>query len=364
MKKVGIVTIFDPFANYGNKLQNYAVRYVLLELGFAADTLYVEKQVRFTPLLYGKAAFHRLTHYRLAGDRRFYKTLKKVRKFQKFGRRYLSPHRIRRFSGLDSQYDFFVLGSDQVWNTAWFDARKKHAFLLTFARPEQKAAFAPSFGADRLDDAWRGWFQKYLPTFSHLSVRETSGAALIRDLTGQTAEVLVDPTLLLPAPAWRTLAEKPRGVSLEKGYILVYMLGQLSRQERAFLEQAAGERSLQIYDLTGGDDRVLLNLSPGEFLYMLDHAALVATDSFHACVFSFLFDRPFVVFRRRGAPGDMGTRLDSFLALFSLRRKRFESLLPSELFASGYSGVQPVLQRERQKALRFLRASLGVSEEA
>lgn len=362
MKRAGILTIFDPFANYGNKLQNYAVRYVLLELGFAADTLYVEKQVRFTPLLYGKAVFHRLTHYRLARDRRFYKTLQKVKKFHKFGRRYLSPHRIKRFSGLDSQYDFFVLGSDQVWNTAWFDARKKHAFLLTFARPEQKVAFAPSFGTACLDNAWRGWFQKYLPTFSHLSVREASGAELIRSLTGQSARVLVDPTLLLHPGEWRALAEKPRGVSFEKGYILVYALGRLSRQERAFLEQAAGERGLLIFDLTGSDDRVLLNLSPGEFLYMLDHAALVATDSFHACVFSFLFDRPFVVFRRRGAPNDTDTRVGSFLSLFSLTRKRYENMLPADLFAAGYSGLHPKLQQERQKALRFLRQSLGLEQ--
>lgn len=361
MKKVGIVTIFDPFANFGNKLQNYALRYVLLDLGVEADTLYVEKQVHFTPRLLFKAAFHRLTNYRLAKDRRFYKTLKKVRKFQVFSRRYLNPRRIKRFSGLDTQYDYFVLGSDQVWNTAWFDARKKHAFLLTFARPAQKVAFAPSFGTDGLADAWQDWFCKYLPTFLHLSVREASGARLIYNLTGQTAAVLPDPTLLLTDGAWRALSVQPRGVPFDGGYILVYTLGQLSAQERVFLQQTAAQNHLSLFDLNG-DERRLSNLSPCEFLYVLDHAALVATDSFHACVFSFLFDRPFVVFRRRDHASDMSGRIDSFLSMFSLTQKRFENLLPADLFSSDYAAARPRLEQERQKALHFLRTALEIED--
>ena len=37
--KIYIITIND-FENYGNRLQNYAVQYVLRELGFEAITLF------------------------------------------------------------------------------------------------------------------------------------------------------------------------------------------------------------------------------------------------------------------------------------------------------------------------------------
>ena len=42
--------------------------------------------------------------------------------------------------------------------------------------------------------------------FDRLSVRERDGAKLIKQLTGQDATVLVDPTLMVTADSWRSVA--------------------------------------------------------------------------------------------------------------------------------------------------------------
>ena len=43
-----------------------------------------------------------------------------------------------------------------------------------------------------------------------------------------------------------------------------------------------------------------MNIGPSEFLYLVHHAFLIMTDSFHASVFSFIFEKPFLLFARSG----------------------------------------------------------------
>ena len=66
---------------------------------------------------------------------------------------------------------------------------------------------------------------------------------------------------------------------------------------------------------------------PREFLGIIKNAELVITDSFHACVFSMIFETPFVVFERNKASekGNMNSRIYGFLEEYHL-----ESQLVSE----------------------------------
>ena len=48
---------------------------------------------------------------------------------------------------LAKQFDYFVAGSDQIWNPGFFWGNDPY-FFLQFARPEQRIAYAPSIGIE------------------------------------------------------------------------------------------------------------------------------------------------------------------------------------------------------------------------
>ena len=54
------------------------------------------------------------------------------------------------------------------------------------------------------EDKYRVW----LSEMKALSVREESGAKIIKDLIGRDAPVLVDPTLLISKEHWLSIAKK------------------------------------------------------------------------------------------------------------------------------------------------------------
>lgn len=96
---------------------------------------------------------------------------------------------------LRNRYAYFSVGSDQIWNSN-LDFGYGTEFL-DFAAPEQRLTLSPSFGTIQVADDKKASFIKGLRGFEYLSVREESGAKLIHELTGQNAEVIVDPTMML-----------------------------------------------------------------------------------------------------------------------------------------------------------------------
>lgn len=99
---------------------------------------------------------------------------------------------------------------------------------------------------------------------------------------------------------------------------------------------------------------------PSEFIYLIANAKLVMTDSFHACVFSFLFNKPFLVYSREGSEGNMMSRMDTLLGKFDLKRKYVDSGLSNDIFECDYSNGYKQLVKERAKVEAFLHKSLHI----
>ena len=92
---------------------------------------------------------------------------------------------------------------------------------------------------------------------------------------------------------------------------------------------------------------------PSEFLYLIHHAKLVCTDSFHACVFSILFDTQFYVFERENEIISMNSRIDTLLRKFDLEEHRKKDYTDYSI-NHDYSHVYEILEREREKFNLFL----------
>lgn len=363
MKTANIITINDH-KNYGNRLQNYAVQHILSQIGVAATTLsFFDSPVSLVNGM--KYCIHKVTGFRHTCKKDYWKNwnllVVKVKTFQKFNKKNISTKFIKRISDIGPA-DFYVLGSDQVWNAEWYPQHgiMKEMFLLSFAKPEQRICFSPSFGINKLPEQWIPWFKEQLMKFPMISVREESGARIVRELTGKEAIVTIDPTLMLDKYEWMKIAEKPERVDCDYKYILTCFLGETTTRIREDMNTYAEQTDAKILDLMDTKCPELYATGPAEFIYLISNAALILTDSFHACVFSFLFGKPFLLYKREGI-SDMMSRIDTLFDKFDLKRKYVDSGLQNELLECDYSKGYKALAAEREKVIWFLTESMRIS---
>ena len=172
----------------------------------------------------------------------------------------------------------------------------------------------------------------------------------------RSAEVIVDPTMLLSIDKWRNVSRKPKGFK-DNPYILTYFLSSKCDQASEQLEKLKKE-NLKVYEIFDKKNIVTRCAGPAEFLYLIDHASIILTDSFHASVFSFLFNKPFIVYDRNQTGSTMNSRLNTFLKKFQIERKYAMSKLHQNIWEHDYSVGYEQLNIEKKKAIDFLKRAL------
>lgn len=341
--KIGIITIIDR--NYGNRLQNYAAQEVLKQYGNVETIPFVKRDKQALGRWIIKKLLYTIKHnYSYAWEEFDLKI--------KYGRYQIDKDEDK----LCKYYDFVCLGSDQVWNTDWYESNplRKKACLLSFFNREQKVCFAPSFGISEIGEEWKDWFSKNIKDIPYLSVRESDGAQIIEKLTGKTAEVLIDPTLMLDAKEWMKLEKMPLHIDCEKNYVFTYFLGEITERAQKQLDEIKMEYGCNVINIHEIMHDSFMNIGPSEFLYLVHHAFLIMTDSFHASVFSFIFEKPFLLFARSDTENRMMSRMNTLINTFGLKRKYVDSGLGNELLEHDYSYGFNKLLEERKKVNNFL----------
>lgn len=367
--KVGLVTIND-MTNYGNRLQNYALSYVLSQQKIKCKSVVI-KDINFKSKLKSiKQIMKRIAIFVL-GD-----NLCKIRpfsirysNFEDFTEKNI-PEKICISNdykipiNLDEEFEYFIVGSDQVWNpTFWNKKNERNIFnnyMLSFASNEKKISFSASFGISNLPDKWKKDFARELSKFKAISVREEAGAKIVKELTGCDAEVLIDPTMMLTKDEWRKVAKKSRfREGKNKPYILTYFLGNQSSERENYIKEIARKNGLEIYNLMDKKNPVLYSSGPDEFIDLIDNANLICTDSFHATVFSILFNKPFLIMdREQSGMENMNSRITTLLSKLHLENRMPNRVSEKDIFECNYDEAYNVLKVEREKAYEFLGESL------
>ena len=220
---------------------------------------------------------------------------------------------------ISDDYDVLIAGSDQVWNPLWYDP----AYMLHFAGEHtRKISYAASIGIHVLDDEQKQLFRTNISDFDGISVRERAAAEVLSPLIGKEVQICVDPTLLLTADEWNAIASERK---IQEKYIFLYFLGddRKSRKEAESFAEKKGMKLIMIPDLMGKYrkiDRVIkaeyiMDATPWDFISLIKHAEYVFTDSFHACVFSLLYQKDFFAFPRSGKI-KMESRIQNLTELF------------------------------------------------
>ena len=342
MKKVAIVTIESM--NYGNRLQNYALQEVLQSIGCEVETFHRE--------IIRKGVKERIK--RLMQN--IFRT--KALRFRQFDSNIKFSNilvgRDDYPDGLSDQFDYFVVGSDQVWNPHYDFVAGKCDFLM-FANDTQKISYAASFGVSDIPREKKREFAERLSKFRVISVRETQGAKIIKDLTGREVPVVLDPTLLLNESKWRKVERKPSFCPKHK-YAFVYALGDKSEQFKEKIEQLEGK--YEIFDVRAmqknGKERPV---GPSEFLYLIRNSEVVLTDSFHATVFSIVFHKKFITYNRQGL--NMNSRIVSLAELVGAMNRLTEYGDLNCETGINCENVNEVLKEERRKSIDFLKNALN-----
>lgn len=363
MKKIGIITLYGNY-NLGNKLQNYAVQTFFEEMGFECKTIPHQEMSSNSILqtlklkMIKKIGIPQESAFKL----RQFDMRKKV--FNEFSEQYLkldSP--VNYFSlpkDLPSRYDYFVAGSDQIWHNWTKKTEELNFYFLKFANKNQRLSFSPSFGVSTISPKFEAVYKSGLLGFINITCREEQGVEIIKELTGQDATVLLDPTMLIDVNIWISIENKP--LYLPKKYILVYALGENNIKLQKFVSEYAQKYKLNIVDIYDPHKRDLYLTSPNEFIYYIHHAQIVVTDSFHATVFSILFHTNFVVFdRTENRNGNMSSRLDTLLNRFSLKNRKYSGFL--DVGEADFKNVEMVLKQERNRAKSFYRNTIKELDE-
>ncbi|MGH4050586.1 MAG: polysaccharide pyruvyl transferase family protein [Clostridium sp.] len=362
--KIAILTMSNGI-NYGNRLQNYATQRVIESLGCEVETI---KNFTLQNIVNKRATKERIKYILsdLYDELSFVKCKKMNKimrniKFNRFTEKYINQtnYIITKDSiprNINKMYDYFVCGSDQVWNPE-FQINSEIDFL-TFANKGQKVAYAPSFGVSELPEECIDNYKKWINQIDYLSVREQAGADIIKKLTGRDSLVLVDPTLMLSKNEWLSIAKKPKS-KLSKKFILTYFLGDKSKATEVRIDDIATKHNLDVINLLDLSDKYIYSADPSEFIWLINNSELVCTDSFHGSVFSLVMKKAFIVFERQDTLTSMNSRLDTLLSLFKMESRLGKNIVSdNQIFDIDFSKVDSVLEVEISKAFMYLKNAL------
>lgn len=351
--KVGIVT-FHHALNYGAVLQAYALQQYLNSLGIDSDVIdyrspymeYFYKPIKANPIRDAKMFARELLYYRC--------NKKKRERFDSFLKSHIKLSKVvknqQELKQMNSEYDFFIAGSDQVWNLKWSGFDK--TYFLNFADKHKKYSYAASFGFEKIPDGQEQEYRELLSQFQTISVRENTGKEIVKDLLNREAEVSVDPTCLIDKEKWENICVYPD----EQGYVLVYLLDK-SEELVSFAKKIASERKTKIIYISDAlrkeyDFDYRGFLSPTEFIGLFAYAGYVVTNSFHGLMFSVIFEKEFCIQyqKKEGAPN---SRLIDFIQDYQLENRLLENIKIEEE-KPNYILVKKIMRKKVEQSRSFI----------
>lgn len=359
--KIGILT-FHCAHNYGAVLQCYAMQEFLRSKGHDVEVINYRPKYLLEP--------YKIFNLKRCFSKNPFRILERILK--EF---ILLPMRIKRFHGFEnfinsklnlsnavtkkyipSNYDIYIVGSDQIWNpkiTRGFD--DIYFCRFPFVKEKKKyIAYAASMESKVLDDNAARYYSYSLNNFDYISVREKQLLELLQPLVHKPIEQVLDPTLMVSSKIWEIF---PNRNNQEK-YVVVY---QVRNNENTI--RIAHHIAAQI----GAKVKILVawlqikysdtdqNATPEEFVDYIRNASCVVTTSFHGSAFSIIFNRPFYTIRLNDGAD---TRSSSLLKSLGLEHRMIDANESPVFSQIDYSLVNQRLDVLRVKSQNYLLNSL------
>ncbi|WP_455972755.1 polysaccharide pyruvyl transferase family protein [Bacteroides congonensis] len=376
--KIAILTL-PLHTNYGGILQAYALQTILQDMGHEVEVINYLKE---TPVkIMAKNACLRLLnkmkgkHEAVAVNLRSYLKHKFMpdSRIKHFISKYIQLSKEKYYTKKDLEslsergFHAFVIGSDQVWRTAY--VRDISVYFLSFLKNQEskRIVYSASFGIDynEYTSSQIEVCRQYFALFDTVSVRENSGLDLIKAYRWKCKTDCIhtlDPTMLLDGNDYITSLHL--NVRTNRPVLFAYVLD-VCEDTNNIRRQTALMKELDIVKIESIDTfkigRKQTMISPVQWLEHIASSRFVVTDSFHGCVFAILFHKPFIIV---GNAVRGNARISSLLRLFRLEERfvtsydDFEKRKMSLLSDIDYQRVDSILERMRKSSLGFLSDSL------
>lgn len=338
MKNIGIIT-FQNASNYGAVCQAFALKKTVEKIGLNASVINYDspnmalksvQQSQFKEFING--------HLNLTKE-------------------YLSKQEID-ITGFDA----IISGSDQVWNPRLTGGDM--TYFLDFV-PEhiKKVSYAASIGLNGdLFMEYKDVFEKYVPTFSGISLREETHVDYIQSIA-KDKEVIasIDPSLLLTSNEYLEAFNLPDNRSEDYIFVFSYALDPKMYDFANMLSLKSGYKIVALSPYNGGNyvsgTKIMRKVPPVEWLQLFNSAKMIITDSFHGMMFSIVFNKPFYAY----TPNRSNVaRVRDILKKLNLEDRKLTNItnVAETVWEMDYTKVNEILEMERKKSLEYLKNQL------
>ena len=359
--------------NYGSLLQAYALQYTLKELGFDNHIISDERIVYpqkynqvnspISPLQKIRKSLGFLKRFLLYKSfRNDYYTKLYFDRFR--NKNLIIDNEYSSFHELGYKYDVYIAGSDQIWNPN--KNIFKPFYYLDFTN-KKKISYAPSLGTSDYPNEYKDAVKELLSSFSYISIREKKGEELLSSFIEKDITTVLDPTLLLSKNEWDKIATKTKqNKKYAIGYFLTYnqeyINWTIQDAKRRNIELFFFQINPHVYEYSNN----VVAAGPREFISYIKEAEFVYTDSFHATVFSILYEKDFLTFKRfkDGSENDQISRLVNLFQLTDIKDRYIDSdnllFIPStQIDKNVFANALHYIETERLNSISFLKKALS-----
>ena len=294
--KIGILT-FHRAWNYGAVLQCYALQQTLRGMGHSTYVIdyrqpdienCYENNHRSFPWKGTLKAFIAPKRCKKQG---FFYWYNIRRNFRHYRDTYFSLTASCTQSDIPTDFDAYIIGSDQLWVPDWIGGHFDDVYFGDFQRRfnSRVIGYAISSNERSISKLTSEALNLIKKNFDYLSFREDEIARMMGLKLQKNVSLVLDPTLLMKKESWSPLIKNASHIN--KPYMVTYHLpgryGALGRDSFMLgAKKIAQKNHLRLIDLSDFD------YSIPDFVFLIANASLVLTSSFHATVFSLIFNRP------------------------------------------------------------------------
>lgn len=358
MKKIGILTL-QSANNFGAVLQNYALQKAIIKLGYKCETInyripQIDDEYKNIKIFRTRNPVYNLIC--LYWDlRNLGKARINSKKYDEFRKKYiaLSTREYNVENIAEAEYDLFIVGSDQVWNTGIIRSNNTNTFSLEFTS-SKKASYAASCGN----------INALIPleairNFDYVTVRENELFEYLLQ-NGIYSNVVCDPTILLTKAEWKDLVKDIR--MDYRGYVYLYYIDSGKNDAALIANDLANKNKLKVIyskrlDKDADTNSYGINRfsdGPLDFIKEIECAEYVVVSSFHGVVFSILMEKNFIALLHENT----GSRVYSLLSRVGLQDrivKNVEDYRRRNFAAIDYSKVRPLIEKWKTESIKHLR---------
>ncbi|WP_298771736.1 polysaccharide pyruvyl transferase family protein [uncultured Fibrobacter sp.] len=358
MKSVGMITIYRK--NYGAFLQAYALQRTLIKLGYSPEIIrydyYRDHSILGVPLT-SKISLKQTLKSILVEILRYFPHKKRIALFNESVKSNIieSKEYYKTYEKLESnppQYDVFLTGGDQVFN-AMLSPQALPARVLSFVKKGKKASYSASAGGADFEQTSRDFIVSNLKTFDKVSVREESLAETLHSKYKINSSSNIDPVFLLDKVEWGNFSKE---LKILKGkYLFFYSV--LSQPELVTLAaRISKEYDIPVFAADGCvrfKNQISFSgvLSPEQWVYAVNNAEIVVTNSFHGTAFAINLKKKTYIMM----PPKRGERVRNLLFNCGLMIDHDGEIKSSDC-CNLYETSERYIESEKRRSFEFLKS--------